>query len=84
MALVTDKKGVLGFLCDQCRRRAANLIQNQLRWRCDHNKVTIIQQKGRRVLRYDQEGNQSKTWPNFDNSGPGPYRTRALAGPSRP
>jgi len=82
MPLVQDGKGILVFLCDQCRQRSPVIVENRPQWRCDHNGVTIFKDRGRRVLRYDQDSVQRNDWPKFNNDNAGPYRTRAFTGPS--
>ena len=70
------QSGLLKMLCPTCRTQSPVLVGREYRWRCDHRKITIVENGSCRYLVYDQNDSRPKRWPQFDSSGHGPFVTR--------
>ena len=70
------KRGLLSFLCKACIKRAPVVVGGQFRWRCEHQKVTIVESGDRRFLQYDEECSRSDRRPPVIDNKSGPFFAR--------
>lgn len=71
-----ERRGLFHFLCEACLNRPPVLVGGEFRWRCDHQKVTIVESGDRRSLQYDEERSRSDRRPPVIDNKSGPLFAR--------